>query len=214
MVSHNEDEELAQLKDFWLRYGSPLLTGVLIAVAVVFGWKGWERYQAGQAQSASVVYQQLLETALVPAEQVDAAKVSELSGQLKKDFSGTAYAQYGSLFVAKVAVDMGKLDEAAAELQAVMADPKDVTLAELSRQRLARVLMEQGKGEEALALLEGEADKAFASGRLELKGDLLVQMQRPEEARDAYEKAKELAAEDATARLLQIKLDDLSKGDA
>ncbi|MDO2286185.1 tetratricopeptide repeat protein, partial [Escherichia coli] len=72
----------------------------------------------------------------------------------------THYAQYGSLFVAKVAVDSGKLDDAVAELKAVMDKPADATLGELARQRLARVLAAQGKVEEGLKLLDGDADKA------------------------------------------------------
>jgi predicted negative regulator of RcsB-dependent stress response len=39
--------------------------------------------------------------------------------QAQSEFGGSAYAQYGSLFVAKVAVDSGKLDDAAAELKAM-----------------------------------------------------------------------------------------------
>ena len=58
--------------------------------------------------------------------------MAELAGKLKSEFGGTHYAQYGSLFVAKVAVDSGKLDDAVAELKAVMDKPADATLGELA----------------------------------------------------------------------------------
>ncbi|MGH8353257.1 MAG: tetratricopeptide repeat protein [Pseudomonas sp.] len=214
MTSRTEEEELALIKDWWQRNGKPLLTGGALALVVVFGWQSWQKYQTNQAQSASQVYQQLLETALNPSGQPDAAKVAELANKLKSEFGGTHYAQYGSLFVAKVAVESGKLDDAAAELQAVVDKPADATLAELARQRLARVLAAQNKAIDALKLLDGDVDQAYLASREEIKGDLLVKLGRPDEAHAAYEKAKAALSEEAAVGSLQMKLDDLAKGDA
>ena len=209
-----EEEQIAQIKDWWQRNGKPLLTGGVLALAVVIGWQGWQNYQTNQAQGASALYQQLLESSLPQTGQVDPAKVSELAEKLKSEYAGTHYAQYGSLFVAKVAVESGKLDDAAAELKAVLDKPVDANLAELARQRLARVLAAQGKLEEGLKLLEGDADQVYLASREELKGDLLVQLGKADEARAAYEKAKAALAEDAAVGGLQMKLDDLAKGEA
>lgn len=214
MVSRTEEEELAVIKDWWQRNGKPLLTGSALALVVVFGWQGWQKYQTSQSAGASQLYQQLLETALNPSGQPDAAKVAELANRLKNDFADSHYAQYGSLFVAKVAVESGKLDDAVAELQAIVAKPVDATLGELARQRLARVLAAQEKAEEALKLLEGEVDQAYLASREELKGDLLVRLGRSDDAHAAYLKAKAALAEDAAVGGLQMKLDDLAKGDA
>jgi predicted negative regulator of RcsB-dependent stress response len=213
-VSSSEDEHLAELKDWWQRNGKPLVTGALLALVIVFGWQAWQKYQGNQSQGASMLYQQLLETTLTPDGKPDAARVAELAGKLNKEFGGTAYAQYGSLFVAKVAVDTGKLDDAASELKAVADKPANPTLGEVARQRLAQVLAAQNKADEALKLLEGDADKAFLATREELKGDLLVQLGRTDEAYAAYQKAKAALSDEAAVGGLQIKLDDLAKGDA
>ncbi|MBO3274920.1 YfgM family protein [Pseudomonas schmalbachii] len=214
MTTRTEEEQLADIKDWWQRNGMPLLTGALLALVVVFGWQAWKKYQNNQAQGASIIYQQLLETALNPTGQPDPAKVAELASKLTSEYGGTRYAQYGRLFVAKVAVDSGRLDDAALELKAIVDKPVDATLGELARQRLARVLSAQGKVEEGLKLLEGEAEKAYVATREELRGDLLVQLKRTDDARAAYEKAKAALPEDAALGALQIKLDDLAKGDA
>ncbi|RRV08259.1 GTP-binding protein [Pseudomonas sp. v388] len=213
-MSGTEDDELAGMKDWWQRNGKPLVTGALLALIVVLGWQAWQRYQTNQSQGASILYQQLLETALTPSGQADTAQVAQIAGKLKSEFGGTTYAQFGSLFVAKVAVDNGKLDDAAAELKAVADKPATATLGEIARQRLARVLAAQNKAEEALKLLAGDADKAFLAGREELKGDLLVQLGRTDEAHAAYQKAKSALSEEAAVGGLQMKLDDLAKGDA
>ncbi|HBS78056.1 MAG: GTP-binding protein [Pseudomonas sp.] len=213
MTSGTEEEQLAQIKEWWQQNGKPLLFGGALALVLVFGWQFWQKHQLNQAHNASAVYQQLLNAALEEGG-ADTAEVSRLGNLLQKEFSGSHYAQYGSLFVAKVAVESGRLDEAATELQAVLDKPADKTLEELARQRMARVLAAQDKAEEGLALLDGEAVDAFAASREELRGDLLVQLQRPEEAHAAYSKAKELLSQDAAIGGLQLKLDDLARGEA
>lgn len=213
MSSRTEEEELAMIRDWWQRNGKPLITGSVLALVLVFGWKAWQNYQTEQSQTASMLYQQLLDSVLANNGQADAARVAAIAGNLQKDFGGTTYAQYGRLFVAKVAVESGKLDDAALELQAVLAKPADTTLEELARQRLARVLAAQGKVEDALKLLEGQADPAFQAAREELKGDLLLQLGRADEARTAYEAAKSALSDEAAVGGVQLKLDDLATKD-
>jgi predicted negative regulator of RcsB-dependent stress response len=214
VTSRTEEEELAVIRDWWQRNGKPLLTGGALALIAVFGWNGWQKHQLSEAQGASVLYQQLLETSLVANAQPDASKVADLAGKLKAQYPGTHYAQFGSLLLAKVAVESGKLDDANSELKSVLDKPVDATLAELARQRLARVLAVQGKAEEALALLVGDADQAYVASREELKGDLLAKLERSDEALAAYQKAKAALSSDAAVGGLQIKIDDLAKGDA
>lgn len=215
MSTRSEEEQLALVQDWWQRNGKPLLIGGVLALAGVFGWQAWQKHQTAEAEAAAGIYQRLLEVTLTPTGEPDAAQLAALAGELKKDYGKTAYAQYASLFVAKVAVDTGKLDEAAAQLQQVLDRPHDETLGELARQRLARVLAAQGKNEEALALLAAKAAPVpFAASREELNGDLLAKLGRTEEAHAAYSKAKAALSEEAAQGTLQMKLDDLAKGDA
>lgn len=213
MTSGTEEEQLAQIREWWQRNGKPLLFGGALALVLVFGWQAWQNRQVAQAEAASALYQQLLVAALETAEP-DTAEVARLGGELKNEFGGTHYAQFASLFMAKVAVESGRLDEAASELRSVVDKPVDKTLEELARQRLARVLAAQEKAEDALRLLDGDATTGFAASREELRGDLLVQLGRADEAHAAYTKAKQAAAEDGAIGGLQLKLDDLAKGDA
>ena len=213
MTSRTEEEELAMIRDWWQRNGKPLITGSVLALVLVFGWRGWQNYQVEQAQGASMLYQQLLESVMPANGQPDPAQIAALASNLKKDYAGTTYAQYGSLFVAKVAVEAGKPDDAVNELQAVLKKPADATLEELARQRLARVQAAQGKAEEALKLLQAKVEPAFAASRDELKGDLLLQLGRIEEARVAYESAKKALSDESTQSSLQMKLDDLATKD-
>ena len=159
-----------------------------------------------------MLYQQLLETTVLPSGQVDAQQVvSLLAEQIN---ANNAYTQYGQLLAAKVAVDTNRLDDAAVELNAILQKPANPTLQELARQRLARVLLAQEKAQQALQLLEAEVQPAFAATREELSGDALVVLERPAEARQAYLQAQQALPSDATVGDLLMKLDNLSEKDA
>lgn len=213
MSTHSEEEQIALVKDWWQRNGKPLLTGGVLALAGIFGWQAWQKHEAANAAAAGSAFQQLLELALVP--EPDTAKVVDLANRLNKDHSGSIQAQYASLLLAKLAVDGGRLDEAAEALQGIVKKPADAATGEIAQQRLARVLAAQGKAEEALKLLDGAPKaKQFEALREELRGDLLVRLGRRDEARAAYEKAKSAQSEEAAQGTLQMKLDDLSEGDA
>lgn len=214
MSDNTEEEQIALIKEWWQRNGKPLMVGAALALVIVFGWQAWQKNQLTQAQNASVLYQQLMEAALVPAEQVDAQKVSKLLTQLKAVNSDNAYAQYGRLLAVKVAVDSNQLDDAALALKEILDKPANATLEELARQRLARVLLAQEQAEQALKLLEGKALPAFQAAREELRGDTLVILERPAEARSAYLAAQKALAADATAGGLLMKLNNLSEKDA
>ncbi len=214
MSDNTEEEQIALIKEWWQRNGKPLLMGGALALVIVFGWQAWQKHQANQAHSSSVLYQQLLEAALVPSEEVDAQQVAKLLAEIKKVQANNAYAQYAGLLAVKVAVDSNQLDDAALELNAILAKPANDTLQELARQRLARVLLAQEQAEQALQLLDAKVQPAFVATREELRGDALVVLERPAEAKIAYLNAQKALSSDAAAGSLLMKLDDLSDKDA
>lgn len=215
MSDYTEEEQVAQIKEWWQRNGKPLLVGGALALVLVFAWKGWQSHKTEQAQTASVLYQQLLESTLVANDQVDAQQVTKLLAELKKVNPNNAYAQYGRLLAAKVAVDNKQLDDAALELNEILAKPANDTLDELARQRLARVLLAQEQAEQALKLLDAKVQTAFIATREELRGDALVALERNAEAKAAYQKAQQtITSEAAAGSSLIMKLDNLSEKDA
>ncbi|NLY12048.1 MAG: tetratricopeptide repeat protein [Gammaproteobacteria bacterium] len=214
MSDYTEEEQVALIKEWWQRNGKPLLAGGALALVIVFAWQTWQKHQTTQMHNSSVLYQQLLEAVLVPSAQVDQQQVAQLLTEIKKVNADNAYAQYARLLVAKVAVDNNQLADAALALNEVLAKPANDTLAELARQRLARVLLAQEQAEQALALLDAKVLPAFAATREELRGDALVILDRPAEAKAAYQQAKQALSPEAAAGNLLMKLDNLSDKDA
>src|SRR5690606_21964635 len=59
-----EEEQIERIKDVWQRHGAPVLTGVVLALAGVFGWNAWNNHQENKALNASAIYQSMLESVL------------------------------------------------------------------------------------------------------------------------------------------------------
>ncbi|GGD05480.1 YfgM family protein [Halopseudomonas salina] len=211
MTYETEEEQVEKIKELWNKHGVPLLTGVVIALAGVFGWQGWNNYQDNQAANASALYQTMLESVLADGGTEDRARGAELAEQIRDEYSGTRYAQFAALMQARLAVEAEDLPAAEELLNEIVGDAGDPVLEEVARQRLARVLAAQDRAEEALEVLIGDVTGALLASREEIRGDLLLDLGRENDARTAYQAAL-AALEDPQARpQLQLKLDDLAE---
>jgi len=161
------------------------------------------------------VYEQLLKLANAEPGKVltdsDKATITHLAGELKDGNSKSLYAHSAAFFLAKLAVEEGKLDVAVNELKWVLSAQPEAATEQLARLRLARVLTAQKAFDDALAQLSPEPAAAFTSEYAEARGDILKLQGDLDAARTAFEKA--LAATDPQQQerymLLQMKVDDL-----
>lgn len=211
-----EEEQVEALKRWWRDNGKSLLLTVVVALAAVLGWKGWQQRQAAEAASASVDYQNLLEAVVgsvnadkdkAPAEITTAEHLSE---SLKKDHDGSVYARLGALLMARVDVEQGKLEKAVAEFDWVLSHKPSDAQKIVATLRKAQVLGEMGKTDDALALLDGVKPGSFEASYQELKGDLLLKAGKPDAARAAYQLAEKSAKGNGSRPLLNMKLSDLA----
>lgn len=206
MASHYEDEaEVENLKRWWNENWKSLVAGLVIGLGGIGGYEGYRRYQLAQAEQASQIYEDL-KAAVVAKKADDAATMGD---RLIKDFAKTPYASGAALRLAQQAVEQGKFDIAATRLQWVADNGKDDGLRELAKLRLARVLWQEKKADDALKLTEGEHG-SYNALFSELRGDIKLSTGDRAAARAAYEAA--VKASDATANNpgLQRKLDELA----
>ena len=207
MTTHYEDEaQIDSLKRWWKENWIALVAGLGVGLGAIFGWEQWKSHEAGQSEQASQIYEDLKQA--VGAGKTEEANAS--ADRLIKDFASSPYAADAALVMAAKAVQEQQLDQALARLQWVAANTKDEGIKRVATLRQARVLWAQGKSDEALKLLDGEAGE-YAPLYEELRGDIrLAKGDRPG-ARQAYEKALQAAPETGGNReLLQLKLDDLA----
>lgn len=207
-IYRTEQEQIDQLKSLWRQYGKPIIVGVILALVMSYGWNYWQSQQDAYRIQASVIYSQLLNN----AEHDDTLGVESQAKQLMSKFKKTPYAILAALQLAKQAVVTNNLDEAQAKLQWASAHAKDPALKQLAILRMARVYIAQNKPTQALDILAKENIDIYASYAEEVRGDALLTMHKPEQAREAYAKALKLAPDVENIRaLLKMKYDAIPK---
>ncbi len=190
-----EEEQVEALRRWWDENGKSTIAAIIIAVSVGFGWQAWKANDLRQQEDASDIYQAMLQGLssgdVAPEQEVAAASLAQ---QLKDDYSGSTYAQFAALHLARLAVNNGDLPEAEAQLRWVLGKAdggSDVAL--VAQMRLARVVASSGDADQALAILEEAGDGPYQASSAAARGDILLALGRDDEARVAYNQARMLA---------------------
>lgn len=204
---NSEDEQVEALKAWWDKNGKSLIIAIVVVLLGVFGWKSWQQQQHTEAENGALALQQVMD-----ALKSNPDGALEAGRSLTGKYPGTVYATMASLAMARIEVEKGNLDSAAAHLQAALQGAKQPELQQLARLDLARVLLAQGKKDEALRqLMTGQAGSMQAAYD-ELRGDILLAQGKPAKARDAYINALTGFSDSAEKKeLVQLKLDDLAE---
>lgn len=213
-VHLTEEEQLEVLKRWWNDHGKKVVGVLAIGIAAYFGWGAWENQQRIKAEKASATYEQLIK--IINQEpgktmtESDRGLAKQLASELKSG-SKNLYAQTAAFFLAKVAVDENKLDEAVTELQWVLTTKPDITTEQITRLRLAKVLTAKQSYDDALAQIAIEPASALAGEYAEVRGDIYKLKGDLDKARESYAAALTATNPQQQERfmLLQMKVDDL-----
>lgn len=201
-----EQEQIAELKAFWHDYGRYIALALLVGAVAFGGSKGWQYLENTRSQKAAAIYFQVEKSGS------DIEKLKVPVGELKKEYARTAYAARAALLAASAA--FAKKDYAAtkAELEWVLANAREASLRDVARVRMANVLMDENKLDDALAQLKGAEEQSFGALFAETRGDVLALKNDAAGAQDAYKQAlaklqKETAKEHY--KFVEMKLESL-----
>ncbi len=200
-----DEQRVEELKKWWVENGAYLLGGVILGLALLFGWNTWRNHQESQRAAAYDLYTEL--SAAVEEQSLEQAKT--LVAKLQQDYGATPYAALGSMALAKLAVKTTQYVEAETALTEAMTRGKQAELQEVARLRLVRVKLALKKPDDALELLSAEWPVAYLSLTEELKGDAYLQKGDRAAARTAYDKA--LLSATSGIEFLRMKRDDLGE---
>ena len=206
MYDLEEQEKIDELKAWWKQYGQ---TVIVVAIAACIGAAasgGWQWYKRTQSEQASQLY-----GALEKAVQAnDLKQTRELSGQLMDKFGGTIYGPMAALAGAKANFEAGDTEGAAVQLRWAIEHAGDDSLIATARLRLAAVLLDEKKYDDALKALSAAHPDAYAGLFEDQKGDIYVAQGKTAEAKTAYKSALEKLPGQGTYRqVVQVKLDGL-----
>jgi predicted negative regulator of RcsB-dependent stress response len=188
MASHldlEEQEQLDELKAFWKQHGN-LITWLLVLVLGAFAaWNGWNLYQRDQGAKAGALFDELEHA----AQQVDSDRATRIFADMKDRYPRATFTQQGGLLAARVAAEKGQYDAAKASLAWVADNAGEAEYRAIARLRLAGLLLDTAKYEEALKQLDAVDSPQFAALVADRRGDVLLAQGKNAEAQAAYQKA-------------------------
>lgn len=202
-----EQEQVQQLKDWIKQYGFTVLAGIVLALLISSGWRYWQSYRNKILSHASVMYDEML---TLHAQNNTTGAVTQAK-KLVDQYAKTPYASMAALMLAREAVLNKNNAEAITQLNWVLSHGKDRSLREITRIRLARVLIADNNIKGALAILNKIEDKSFMGLVNEVRGDAYMKQNDMNAARNAWQLAlSETPDAEINRPILQMKYDSLA----
>ena len=199
-----EQEQIAQLKAFWEKWGT-LVSGVAVAALLAYaGWQGYGWYQKRQVAQAEAAFASF-NTSIQNKDADLAAKLAGLQGA----FGKTNYASLASLQMAAVLATDGKFEQAQAPLQWVI-EHGQVENQGAARLRLADIQMQLNQKDAALKTLDTPVAQ-YATAFAAKKADIYMMAGDTAKAREVVNAAladakKAVPADALTVEALEAKL--------
>jgi predicted negative regulator of RcsB-dependent stress response len=204
----SEKEQIERLKQWWLENYKSILAGIIIAAAIIFGWRWWQHRTLVRSLTASMMYNQM-GSMLTSDNEAAALKIAD---ELIDKYSDTPYASQAALGMAQRDIAADKPDDAMQMLTWVVNNSKDDGLKLLANLRLARVKLMVGDPQAALTVLARMQPGGFVALYDELRGDAYMKLGQTDKARAAYQQALNRWTEEMGDKsLLQMKLDNLAQ---
>jgi len=208
MVEVYDAHEQGEVVKKWLtENGSAIVMGLVIAFGGLFGFKQWQSWQVSNRQQASVEFEVMGD--LLGSGQLDAAMANFQN--LQDEYPKSPYTSMAALQFARARVESNQPDLATGLLEYVMENGYPKAMAVVARERLARVLLDQGEADRAMTVLEGAGEiTGFEARYAEVRGDIHFDQGRMDDATVSYLEALEML-EDGTGDRgrLQMKLEAL-----
>src|SRR4029453_5880567 len=180
-----EQEQLAEIKAWWKRYGNLVLLATTAALLTIAAYQGWRYYRHQQAVAAVALYEQVEQAERTS----DKKKVRDITTQITSKYGRTVYATMAALASAKAAFEGADLGAAKEQLQWVIDHAREDEIKDIARLRLAGVLLDEKNYDAALKLVEQKPVESLAGLYADLKGDILAAQNKHAEARGAYQVA-------------------------
>lgn len=204
-----EQEQLDDAKAWWKQHGNKVIWGVTVFLLAAAGWRAWETWQRNQAADASLLYDRAVQALSTG----DAKTAKDAASQIIEKHARSAYAAQAAWLAGQVNLQAGDHKSALAQYQFALEHAHDAGVEQLARIRLAAVQLDGKDAAGALKTLESPFDKAYTGLAEQLKGDVLLALDKPAEARAAFKRALEnLDDKSALKPLVTIRLQALGEG--
>lgn len=206
-VYKTEEEQIDDLKRWIKSYGPSILAGIILAIALLYGWRYWNSYQHNRAVKASVLYQQAVDA--YQTKRTDL--LSKSVHALQKKYPKSPYASYAVFLQVKIAANQQDYIAAENELNWIITHSHDKNIKAIAALRLGSILTADHQEELAIKTLESVAtNNAAFKGLAHIKiADAYLALGDTNKANVNYEAASKLLPDAGnTMPTLAVKLDN------
>lgn len=202
----HEQEQVDALKAWWKDNGKWVVGALVIGLLGFAGTQFWKSHQATQAAEAAKLYAEVEKQVATN----DAKRISDAADALVSRYGSSAYAPRAQLKAAQASLQARDVAHAKVQLQWVIDHASETGLQDTARLKLASVLLDEKKYDEALKQLDATHPESFTGLFADLRGDVLSAQGKIAEARAAYQQAYDKTDAKSTYRnLIQMKMDGL-----
>lgn len=206
MAHKTDEEQVEELKRWWEKNGKFVIIAGIVIVASLVGRQAWQNFEVASLSKASAQYQTLMDE--LESGQLDS--VTQRAKTLEQGSADLVYSVLAALAAAKAHVEKGDNEAAADQLRWALENAKTEKLKHVVRLRLAKVLIAQGKLDEALTHATVPQQGTFSSQYSIVKGDIYLKKAEIESAKTAYRAAlSDTNLGPQMRNFVQTKLDDL-----
>ena len=203
-----EEEQIASIKRWWEVNGKFVIIGLIVVIATAVGTRAWQDFELSAVTKASAQYDLMMQE--LEAGKLDS--VVQRGAEIIKSNPDLQYSVLSAMLIAKVEVEKGNNDAAFQRLSWALEKTKSEKMKHIIRIRLAKVLLAQGKLNEALTHATFPQQGDFASQYSVIQGDVYVKKGEAASAKTAYTAALNDKSMGSQLRnFVQIKLDDLGE---
>jgi predicted negative regulator of RcsB-dependent stress response len=196
----SEEEQLARLRGWWQKYGLALVLGAVLVVAAILGWRWYQSHVEERIARTSDLYVEF-QTATGEAREALAVRILGEGG-------GTAYPAFVLFEQAQSAVASDDREGAERLLRQAISVATATELADTARLRLARVLVDLERTDDALRVLGDVRAAGYVSLAAEMQGDIHLFLGNRTLARASYTRAADQLPAGEQRPLLEMKLAD------
>jgi predicted negative regulator of RcsB-dependent stress response len=202
---YNADDQAQAVKAWLRKYGFSIVIGLALGLALFYALQFFMTKRIVTSEKAADAYVTLLNSTAI----ANNSQITMITDDIVKNYPKTPYASMAQFFAAQAAVNAAQYDKADSQLQWIIDHSKVNAFRQIARIRLARVLLQQQKINDAQMALKKVEDKTYMPLIETTKGDIYLTQKQYKEAKKAYELALNGANQfSGLASMLQMKLSD------
>jgi predicted negative regulator of RcsB-dependent stress response len=213
MSKDEVDDSFAILvKNIWKRFGSYILSVVLVIILLLSGLKYWHKHEESQEVDASILYQSMLFEYQETLGSTSSQEVLITKGnQLMTGYKSTVYAKFAGLLLASVYISNDNTSSAENALEWVRNNAKDPVIYTIASERLARVMIYKKDYQKAIKILiSNKLDKNFLVSNKLILGEAYAKQNNVMQAKKEWVLALDGSNDKSMKNLISMKINNLN----